>query len=219
MISVAIMAHPARAPFVATLKESLDVPASEVRVAWDTKSDRWDTGTRALKSYKKGATHHLVLQDDAIVCQDLVAGLDRLLEVVPPGCPMCLYTGTYRKFIHTMNVEYMTEPFSWMVTPGILWGVGILVPTSDISDIISFGRDRPEPNYDMRVSRYYELVKKCGVWAPIPTLVDHRDSPSLIPGRTGNRRAWKFLGTSKSALEAPYDLGVRELNLVRGIED
>lgn len=213
------MAHRSRAPLVTELVESLDVPADEVQVVWDTKGDRWDTGSRALLAYDEGATHHLVLQDDAIVCRDLVAGLLRLLPLIPSGCPMCLYTGTYRKFIHTMNVAYMSSPFSWMVTPGILWGVGILIPTFDIPAILSFCAERPEQNYDMRLSRYYELEKPVGVWSPIPSLVEHRPGESLIAGRTGGRQAWRFIGQDKSALDFPVDLGSRNLNITRGIED
>lgn len=215
-ISASIMAHPKRAEFVSDLLADLDAPA---QVVWDRGQGRWDTGSRALLTYPQDATHHLVLQDDAIVCRDLVGGLQGMLGTVPAGCPVCLYAGVYRKFIHTMNVEYMTAPFSWMVTPGILWGVGILIPTSDISDIISFCRDRPEPNYDMKVSRYYEHVKKCGVWYPIPSLVDHRDGPSLIEGRKGGRRAWKFIGKHQSALTSQPTRKVKHLNLLRGIED
>lgn len=215
-VSVTIMAHPKRAQMVASLQESLD---RHCHVVWDTKGDRWDTGSRALQSYELGATHHLVLQDDAIACRDLAAGVERLLGVVPDGCPMVLYTGTYRKFIHDMNIAYISQPFPWMVTPGILWGVGILVPISDIPDIIRFCKDRPEQNYDMKVSRFYELEKRCGCWAPIPCLVDHRDSPSLIPGRRGGRRAWKFLGVAGSALDIPLSSEHRKMNLVRGIND
>lgn len=201
---------------VAALQESLDRPCQAV---WDTRGDRWDTGSRALQSYTPGATHHLVLQDDALVCRDLVAGIERLLGAVPDGCPMVLYTGVYRKFIHQMNIQYMQKPFNWLVTPGILWGVGILIPTSDISAIIKFCQDRPEQNYDMRVSRFYELEKRCGVWAPVPSLVDHRDSPSLIPGRKGGRRAWKFVGVGASALEVPLSHDHRKIDLVREITD
>lgn len=215
-VSVTIMAHPTRAPMVASLRESLD---RHCHVVWDTKGDRWDTGSRALQSYELGATHHLVLQDDAVPCKNLVAGVERLLGVIPDGCPMVLYTGVYSKFIHRMNVAYNMRPFPWMVTPGILWGVGILIPISDISGIMRFCKDRPEQNYDMRVSRFYELEKLCGCWAPIPSLVDHRDSPSLVPGRKGGRRAWKFLGVMGSALDVPLTSEHRKMDLKRTIND
>lgn len=216
-ISVAIMAHRKREKYVDELLRSLDHPAE---VVWDIDNDRWSTGSRALLAHPPEATYHLVLQDDAIVCKDLVAGLyERLEEEVPSQCPVCLYAGVYRKFIHTMNVEYFRAPFGWMVSPGILWGVGVLIPTCDISLILDYCKDLPEPNYDMRISRYYERVKQCGVWYPIPSLVDHRDGPSLVAGRRGGRRAWKFVGRDASALLKPTTKDARLINLIRSIED
>ena len=214
--SVSIMAHPKRAEYVKELCSRLGYPAY---VAWDRNNDRHDTGERALATYELAASHHLVLQDDAIPCQDLVAGITSLLPALPEGVPVSLYTGVYRKFIHQMNVEYSKEAFNWMVTPGILWGVGILIPTSDIPAILRFCQSRTEPNWDMRISRYYEEVKKCGVWAPIPSLVDHRDGPSMIEGRKGGRRAWKFWGEDKSALAFPVEQKVKRIELVRTAED
>lgn len=215
-VSVAVMAHPSRQKMVGGLLDALDRPA---QVVWDMHNDRWETGTRALQTYVPNSTHHLVIQDDAVPCRDLVAGVERLLPLIPDGCPMVLYTGVYRKFISEMNQAYMQKPFDWLLTPGILWGVGVVVPTSDISDIISYCEGRPEQNYDMRMSRYYENVKKCWVWAPIPSLVDHRDGPSLVAGRKGGRRAWRFIGAEKSALELPLSGRAQHLKLIRSIDD
>lgn len=217
ILSVGIMAHPKRKPFVDDLLSQLG-PAA---VYWDTDNNRWHTGLKALRGEAGHAetTHSLILQDDAILCKDFVEGVLRVIQMVPEGIPVNLYTGVYRKFIHEMNTAYMQKPFNWLVTPGILWGVGIVLPTFDLLDIISYCEDRPEQNYDMRISRYYENVKQCGVWSPIPSLVDHRDGPSLVAGRRGGRRAWKFIGRNASALDFPHPVVKRELNLRREITD
>lgn len=59
-LSVAVMAHPARAAFVDELTGLLDRPA---KVVWDERQDRWDTGRRAMLAYDPACTHHLVVLD------------------------------------------------------------------------------------------------------------------------------------------------------------
>lgn len=194
-IGVNIMAHPKRAEFVKELLEQLDAPAT---VTWDCHNNRWETGRRAMLARDMRLTHWLVLQDDAIVCQDLVAGLHKALEYIPKQSPVCLYAGlTLRNYIERV----VTRDTTWLTMSQIHWGVGILMPTPYIDEMISFG-DRlvGVANYDKRISRWVNS-KGLTVYYPWPSLVDHRTSPSLVPGRgfTG-RRAIKFLGSQVSAL-------------------
>ena len=87
VLSVAVMAHPKRADLIPALCDSID---ADVPVVWDERNDRWDTGRRALLAFDPAATHHLVVQDDALVCRDLVAGLQRALPHVPREAPVGL---------------------------------------------------------------------------------------------------------------------------------
>jgi hypothetical protein len=79
------------------------------------------------------------------------------------------------------------------------------------------------PNYDRRMSRFFELQKGISVWYTWPSLVDHADGPSLVKGRVGTDRArarharvaHTFIGEDASALDvnwsgAVVDVGTRE---------
>jgi hypothetical protein len=60
-------------------------------------------------------------------------------------------------------------------------------------------------NYDKRISRWCQSLGLT-VYYPWPSLVDHRESPSLVPGRVGKgRRAHLFVGAEASALDQRYD--------------
>jgi len=206
-VSVAIMAHRKREAFVPGLMAALDRPAD---VVWDRRDDRWDTGRRAMLSFDPSATHHAVIQDDAIVCRDLIAGIERALEHVPPGTPLCLYAGRLRPFREAVQrlVDRTREDTSWLAMGQMHWGVGIVMPTELIKDAIAWGDGRPDiPNYDWRLSCWLGL-QGIPVWYPWPSLVDHRDSPSLVPGRVGARHAHRFVGADASALDLRWDGGV-----------
>lgn len=204
-VSVAVMAHPRRAHFLPELQARLDRPA---RLVFDRRNDRWDTGRRAMLAYDKSATHHLVVQDDAVIPRDLVAGIEQALAHVPESSPLCLYCGRvrpYREVIEALVAD-AGPGTSWLTMAQLHWGVGIVMPTKWISDMIAWCDERTEiANYDRRISRWCQS-RGLTVYYPWPSLVDHRDSPSLVPGRgSAGRRAHRFVGADISALRQRWD--------------
>lgn len=195
---MAIMAHHKRGEFVLDLQRALDRHAT---VIWDRRDDRWDTGSRALLAYSKRAEYHLVLQDDAIVCRDLAAGvesaLDHLASRTGSPTPMSLYVGTWFR----REQQFFNGRSSWLVMP-LYWGVGIVLPTRYIEQIVAWGNKHPEiDNYDIRIQQWLHQAGM-QVWYPWPSLIDHRLSPSLVPGRGMNgRHALNFIGQDVSALD------------------
>lgn len=202
MISVAIMAHKKREHFVPELEQKLDRPAT---VVWDQINDRWDTGRRALLAYDPAATHHLVVQDDALICRDLVAGVERALERTPGDVPLCLYVGKVRPYKALVD-EYTRQAAnaSFLVMHQLHWGVGIVFPTKIIDEMVAWCDGQTIPNYDSRMSRWFER-EGISTWYPWPSLVDHRKSPSLVPGRgQSGRTARRFVGADASALDIDW---------------
>lgn len=209
-LSVAIMAHPARQGLVAELVDRLDTTP---HVVWDQHGIEWDTGRRALLAHDPAATHHLVLQDDAVVCRDVVAGTARALEHAPADVALSLYFGRHAPYPHqtaALADRADAAGASWLAIGGhdrgLHWGVAVVVPTAEIDELVAWGdRGRPD-NYDRMISRWL-AVRRRATWYPWPSLVDHGDGPSLIPGhglRPG-RVAHRFIGTDRSALALAWD--------------
>lgn len=203
------MAHPSRSVFVSELLAALDRDAT---VVWDRRGDRWDTGRRAWEAIDRSATHGLVLQDDTIPCRDLAAGVEAALASLPDPArsPLCLYCGRVRPYKEQISalVAAATDSTSWLTMTQLHWGPGIVMPAHLIPDMIAWCDQRTEiPNYDRRISRWIQQ-QGLTVWYPWPSLVEHRgvdENPSLISGRTGDRRAYQFLGAGRSALELSWD--------------
>lgn len=206
-LSIAVMAHRKREAWVPDLEKQL---GPDTQVVWDQKNDRWDTGARSLMAFDPTKTHHLVVQDDALLPPDFVAGVLKMLRHVPDGHPVGLYYGRVRpKGLETERLvaKASQSKASFIVHNGPWWGVGIIVPTDQAAAVVNWGNNRSQiPNYDRRISRFYQSI---GVdcYYTVPSLVEHRhgkENPSLVPGRTGtNRRAWQFV--SKSALTHRWD--------------
>jgi hypothetical protein len=209
-VSVAIMAHPRRSAFIPEMQAMLDRPAE---VVWDDGSNsRWGTGRRALLAYDPEASHHLVLQDDSIIPRDLVAGVEQMLTHAPQDVPVCLYVGKVRPY-KEMVADYVkrAKGASWLVMDRLNWGVAVVLPASMIEAVVAAGDAQTIPNYDSRMSSFFE-AKGIEVWYPWPSLVDHRETPSLVPGRVGaGRVAHQFIGAGASALDTEYTGAVLRL--------
>lgn len=202
-VSVAVMAHPKRAEMVEDLLGRLDVPAT---VVWDEIQDRHDTGVRSLEAFDPDCTHHMVIQDDALPCRDLVAGVAKALEHVPEGHPMSCYVGNVRPFRAKVNaiVARAHDDVSFIRMAGIYWGPCVVVPTDVLPELCPWFRGATGiKNYDRRMSRWFEAQKR-ECWYAWPSLVDHRGDESLTHGHTGRRTAHKALGPDRSALETDW---------------
>lgn len=213
-LSVAMMAHPKRRALAEQILSRLD--RQDVQVVWDEKDNRWDTGRRAMLAYDPACSHHAVIQDDVLVCRDLFAGLRVALEHVPDNVPVCGYVGRVRPYAEMVTLAAMrarAQGASWLQMHTLNWGPLIAVPTREIPDMIEHCDKLTEiANYDRRLSRFWELVRKVPIWYTWPSLVDHADGPSLVKGRFGvdrsgrmvSRVAHSFIGEDSSALDVDW---------------
>jgi hypothetical protein len=206
VISVAVMAHPRRAAWVEGLQR--DFP--QATVAWDERGEEWHTGRRALLAYDQAATHHLVLQDDAIACPDLIEAAERAVGAAGER-PVSLYAGRVRPdafLVYWSIRRARAAGIPWIELPGPRWGVAIIVPTAHIPGLVAAGDAYDFWQYDRKIGCWYEeRGLKC--WYTVPSLVDHRpleESPSLLAGNDheGSRQAHWFIGSDASPLEIDW---------------
>lgn len=229
-LSAIVMAHPKRAAMVAELRESLD---RDVPAIWDERNDLWHTGRRCLLAYDRKATHHLVIQEDAIPCRDLLAGVERACEHSGDH-PISLYAGMYKprskagavgreingakgrmaRAIQRGEDSAKQYGTPWLEYEGPWWGVALVLPTAHIPDLVEWGdawtRRR---NYDARIGQFYIHSRGIRCWYTMPSLVDHRtpgdDNPSLLGNdihvatETGRVAHW-FIGRDASALDIDW---------------
>jgi hypothetical protein len=213
-LSVAMMAHPKRAEQVEQILARLD--RDDVQVVWDERNSRWDTGKRAMLAYDPGCSHHAVIQDDVLVCRDLFAGVEAALHQMPHDVPLCGYVGRVRPYAEMVTMAAAVarqRGASFLTMHTLNWGPLVVVPTDCIEEMVEHCDTLTDiPNYDRRLSRYWELQRHLLVWYTWPSLVDHADGPSLVPGRIGTDRrkaqhtrvAHTFIGEDASALDVDW---------------
>lgn len=201
VVSFTIMAHKKRARWARALAAKIGCG-----ITWDKVNDRHETGLRAIQAYDDKATHHCVVQDDAIICKGFVEAVKEACCYLPDGAPASLYHGGFNKeSIHSQAFDRaVSSGASWLVRKGPIWGPAIIYPVSTIEDLVKFYEESEVQNYDRRVMRFYQKNnQKC--WYSVPSLVQHRveGNPSLS-GHDGNiRQARAFVGP-QNALDVDW---------------
>ena len=211
-VSVAVMAHPRRAAVVPELVSRLGV--GDDRVVWDRCNVEWDTGRRSLLAFDADATHHVVVQDDALVCADLVAGLEQALPHTPAESIVSLYVGTRKPVVQTVQQAVNranTAGAAWIVMDRLLWGVGLVIPTHAMAAMVDWCDQLQFPQYDRRIGEYFAKLLGWPVWHTWPTLVDHRTDTTSLLGHGRGRRSHNFAGEGRSALDVDWAAAVVDI--------
>lgn len=199
-LSICIQTHPARAALLTRLLVSLS--PTNVLVAHDPDPDARPgplrSYLRALELLPAWATHHLVIQDDALVCDAFVTTLLRAIAARPSD-PLALFVGAALG----VHGDRVTQAFgrgetfvalsqrSWTPAVALVW------PRALVPGFLAFAADKASrrPLADDEVLGRYFRSERVEVLATVPSLVEHPDdSPSLIGRKTrGDRSAACFV--------------------------
>lgn len=185
-LSVTVMAHPKRRDAAEQLARTLDAS-----IVWDEHDDEWHTGARALAAYEPTATHHLVLQDDAVPVPDFRRHATAALTEHPDAL-VSFYLGTSRppQWQHAVDRACMTADdcdAAWITAPTLLHGVAIAIPTVEIPAMLAWC-ERPQVPYDERIGMYWRYILDRPVFYTWPSLVDHDDGPTIATHPDGDAR-------------------------------
>lgn len=186
ILSVAIMAHPRR-------RRQAELLAAQTGgyIVWDTKNDEWDTGSRALAAHNPGASHHIVLQDDAMPIPKFLGHAAAAIEQHPDRL-ISFYLGTWKPLEWQAAVDDATEDadrlgLSWLMCDRLLHGVAIALPVADIEPLLEWCQ-RPEVPYDERIGIWYRYVAERPALFTWPSLVDHADTDTIAEHPDGEAR-------------------------------
>lgn len=198
LFSIAITIHPRRRDFLFELEEAIDGPVS---VVWDEGAGAWDTAVRAWQARDRSARFHVVVQDDAVPCQEFRRHLRNTLQD-PLAC-YGLYYGGNVGHMRTRAIRELRAGSREVIHERLYWGVGIALPTAFVGPMLRWEREQTWPDgwkgarSDSRVGRFC-MAHGIPVRYPLPSLLDHRVGRSLVreyPQRPEERVALWHHGT------------------------
>lgn len=214
-VAVMHLPVPERRHFLVDLQRRLDSrEAAFVEVVRDPKAKGiWPTSRAAWSlAGKRGATHHLVISDDALVCRDFLAGLREAVRHRPEHAvsPYCGY-GLISK-AHARGD-------SWAVVDrGGVWGLCSVLPVAWVDEFLrwerrAFVQGQGKHQDDARLGTF---LKETGrpAWQTVPTLAEHAGAghSTVNHGGGGNLTSHSkcFLGAERSALEVDWSRGLEQ---------
>jgi hypothetical protein len=188
-LSISIMAHPKRKDFIPYLQEKL----GKCPVSFDEGFGLWENAKHAWKMYDPKADYHLVIQDDAIICDNF---MERASETIRQS------EALFKNRPHLINFYYdaLLTPSNakeiikqkYIIRSKICWAVAICVPTSLINEMIAFCDSLNIPQDDEKITAFMRS-KKLKCYFPIPSLIDHRTEENSLIGNIGQRKAWRYV--------------------------
>lgn len=183
-LSISIMAHPEREQYFDYFKKLLgDVP-----FAIDTGCGLLENCKNAWKLHDPSADYHLVLQDDAILCENFRA---RALEVLEKadGLPVSFIYINPIPFIKGAKLIYEQ---GYIKQAGLSGGVALCLPVALISRMLSHYDTLRLPHDDHRIGNFL-ITNAIPIYSPIPSLIDHRvGNKSVFWKRTSLHQAYDF---------------------------
>ncbi len=204
------MAHPARKQYVIPLYKRLRDQV-QVQISMDEKSEGcWANSLRAWKMAEPDCTHHLVLADDVIVCEDFVKSLETALSYVPRDLAVSPVCGFGKQQVA------LDRGFAWVIIYSGIWGPAICLPNQMIGPYLVWSQlNKPafQKHHlgltwdDYWLCLYLIMIDKRDVWCTAPSLVQHVGQGESLLGHGGVFRSRVFIGENVSGLIVDWSTG------------
>jgi hypothetical protein len=200
-LSVAIMAVPSRSENVNKIIRKLGV---RVPVFYDTeRRGPWFNARRAWGSVKSGATHHLVLQDDVLLCGNFIKTVEHLCSLRPD---QILNLFSLRKIV----AEAKDAETSWVKATNLILAPAIVMPTPFIPRMLRWQDQNLSSDYlhdDGRIQMWMEYEKR-PAYIPAPNIVEHIDGKSEMGHHTPlPRKSRWFIGENVDGMSVDWSKG------------
>lgn len=193
---VAIQHHPRREQILPRLLAGLDgLPVEVVPDAGDP-PDPWRGHLRCLERMPESFTHLVVIQDDAIVCDEFACELHCSIEAEPDATLVLFLASQPRLTAMAANRAVEAgDPFAPLHHRDYMPAVGISYPAAHVADVLDWNsqpRARRSRSDDFMLGQWHR-DRNPRVLVCVPSLVQHPDDvPSVIGnglGAHGRNRA------------------------------
>lgn len=223
VLSACVMGVPQRAERHRMLRRALGVPRRRLRFSIDRRGvGPWANGERALRERHPDATHHLIVEDDAVVAPDFYAATMRILRLLPDD-PVMLFATT-APGADGPYLEALAGGTRWVRAQGF-WTVATVLPVGLIDPMLAWIAEHCHPDWDKWDDRLSCAAQALGLWSmvAIPNPATHDWSIPSTRGHDGMNAVWRPLPTLaecgyRSALDIDWSVGVDDPVVDPGVD-
>ena len=157
---------------------------------WATAKTCWVAGMLSK------STHHMIIQDDVIICNDFLPATLKCIETFSES-PIGLYAN--RKICE----EAREKDYRWVQIPDGVWGQGIILPKNLIQQFLEWEHKHIKAEFKFDDSRLamFLVEKKIPVMCPMPSLIEHDGAERSIIGISNKNKVARWYVANKSYLD------------------
>jgi mannosyltransferase OCH1-like enzyme len=195
-LSISVMAHPSRMHFFSDLQKKLNIPMSLFAV--DENNNIVGNCKAAWRLHDKDADFHVVIQDDAIICNSFKDRAERFIaemEVLRQEEDDSVYVyNLFTGMTYSPDISQDDLQKGYFITYRNRGGVALCLPVNQIEPMLEFYDTLKIRHDDERISQWI-IKNKFKVCFPLPSLIDHSDENTSLMGNGigNNRRAFRFI--------------------------
>lgn len=180
-LSVTILCVPGRRTMAKVLQKHIESLGQPVNVFCDIRYQGcWYGVQQARKLMDKTSTHHLVLQEDVLLCNNFFAAVEEILKILPHHI-ISFYNLKSERAKHDWATK---KGYSWVVNDAGSAGPAILMPADYVYSFLKFSDKwvAPETKYEESRLWGWQKVNNIHTWVSNPNLVEHLGSMSSTLG-------------------------------------
>jgi len=186
-----VVAHGSRVDMATSLANQLDAAMS---------IDTGDLGSNgnhdlAWRMASEGKQEwSAVVEDDVLLVDNFHGHVEDALNHIPSPGILSLYAGYPRPAKDRVKKAIdaaVSEGKSFIRHNSLLWGLAVIMPSRLVPSMLDMVSRANHLEYDQRFT-YWTTRKRIPVYYTVPSLVEHRDEPSLIWNDRPPRKAWVF---------------------------
>lgn len=207
-LSGAVMTHPRRVDAARAVADGL--PELGLKVVVDPKPEGPPAALRAARlawaAVDPDATHHLVVQDDAVPSADFSRRLESLIAAQPDAA-VSLFTEWGSRTSHVIRIAAMLGYTMAPVVDDYIPAVALVLPAEVARGFEEYVRAKVDEGAPDDVA-LLDYLGDLGIPAVIPVanLVDHRDDISLVGNNVMGNRSATCLPPADIVPDGPHSL-------------
>ena len=160
-----------------------EYPEMNIRIVFDPDPDgppaTLRTARAAWAAVEEGATHHLVLQDDVVLCRDFPRVVAQALEVAPTGA-LALFASWSMETAQAIRLAALVGASWTRLQDGWVPTQALVLPAEWACEFSADSEHLPESEPDNRVMHSFLAERARNTHVAIPNLVDHAPTESLL---------------------------------------
>ncbi len=171
-MSVAIVSVPKRYNLAKRLQQKFSLLGIDAKMCVDVKYEgSWWCHRKAMEAIEPDATHHLVIEEDAVLCKNFKELVYQVISVKP------------NEIISLFASREQKAKFAWAYKRGYSWfvndcgapGVACIFPKDKLADMLTWCDQTCPFDMPYEDSHLWGWMKTRGLltWNPVPNLVEH----------------------------------------------